>query len=150
MTQYDPKQPSRINFVSVTLTLAILGASYWGWFYVPHWLPVMRLKQPMNAACNQAYREFDNRKIMNWLAAEAAKLNPHYQPGHFKLERVPYKTTEMGREGVDKNNTILRMRGKECIITFHFEVEAKWPLVDKYRHIVFHRQVHKDLKSTNW
>ena len=150
MSQYDPKQPSRVNFVSVTLTLVLLGAGYGGWFYVPHWWPVVQLATPMQAACNDAYKEFDNRKVMSRLASAAAKINPQYLPGHFKFERVPFKSTELGRGGADKNHGILRQRGKECIITFHFEVEAKWPLLEKYRHITFHRQVQGDLKPTNW
>lgn len=150
MGQYDPKLPKKWNAVSVSLVLGLIAGAYLGWFYLPHWYPTFRLTTMMKGACNKAYRIYNNDAVLNELVAEAQSLNFNIEKGDFEVERVEWAGEEIMAEEKDTLRDMMRKRGKSFRISFHKEIEAKWPLMDKWTVLVFDNEVETSLEKVTW
>ena len=147
MGQYDPTTPNKVNVFSVSLFFALCGLAYAGVFYLPHFYPVYRLSGQMKEICYEAYRVVDDRKIMLRLLEEAKGVGLEgIHEEHFEIERIPFEPEELFDIADEKT----KQRGKEMYITFNYEVDAKWPFLEKYTRLTFRKVRHSDLKRVEW
>ncbi len=146
MGQYDPTTPSKFNAVSFFLVIALLAAGYAGAVYLPHAYPVWRLSREMQAVCYEAYRENDNEAIMKTLLSKAEMVGlDDVNVDHFELDRVMYDPGET--QGLHHSKI---RRGKEMWISFNYEVDGKWPFLEKYTHFTFSKTRHADYTKVEW
>ncbi len=149
MNIYMIKKPKRINSVSVSLTLILATLGYLGWFYVPVRWPIFQLKGIMRATCNDAYREYNNEKLMKRLLSDARRTGLNLSPANFRLTRIPFTHEEMIAQKM-KPGDLTASRGKECILEMHYEDDYEWPLIGKTTRIVFEDKVSAPLEYIKW
>jgi len=147
--QYDPKTPKRINSVSVTMFLVTVALAYGGWFYLPHWWPVFQLSGIMRGICNDAYREFDDKKLMDKLLTQSQRLSMKVAREDFVLYREPYTPQDVHAMN-DEARRVLQTRGKVMHAKFKKTVVAKWPLVSKWSYLTFEKEVSTTLETITW
>lgn len=147
MGQYNAKKPNKINPVSISVTVVILGLGYLGWFYFPHWFQVFRISGVMRGVGTEAYRNFDDQKLMKKLVDESKRLIPNLNENNFKIQRVKYTNDELNalevKHGTQRD--VYQTRGKELVIEFAYIFTAKWPLTQKTTKLEFHKEVVQDL-----
>lgn len=155
MGQYDPKKPSAFNIVNILIVLGLGTVGYLGWWYLPHWYPVWQLSGIMRGAANDAYREFNNDKLLQKLLKDSQRTGLKLTAENFTIERTGYTNEEMqaaveGKELSDHARMLFEQRGKTITIYFENTVTAKWPLQDKSRPLTFRRTVSMDLATIKW
>lgn len=143
MSQYAPKKPSVVNSFSVTLTLILLVGGYFGWWYLPHWFKAWRMSGVLVSVGNDAYRQYDDNKLMAILVKEGKRLGLNVSEDNFAIQRVPYTADELS--GVV--SSIPAKRGKMITIAFAQTVVAEWPLVGGSRELTFEYQATTDLAA---
>lgn len=155
MGQYDPKKPSAFNVVNILIVLGLGTAGYVGWWYLPHWWPVWQLSGIMRGVGNEAYREYNNDKLLAKLLKESARTKLGLNEHNFSIERVAYTPEEIeqaleGKTATDHMRDLFAKRGKTVRIDFENTVNAKWPLQEKVTPITFRRTVTVDLSIIEW
>lgn len=155
MGQYDPKKPSAFNVVNVILVLVLGTVGYLGWFYVPHWWPVWQLTGIMRGVGNDAYREYNNDKLLEKLLKESKRTGLKLTAQNFTIERRAYTPEEMaealkGTNMSDAARLLFEQRGKAITLYFEYNVNARWPLRETSRPLTFRRTVTVDLSIIQW
>lgn len=149
MNIYLMKKPKRINSVSVTLFLMAAVTAYLGWAYIPIYWPLIQMSGIMRGVCNDAYREQRNDALLQQLVREGKRTRLRISADNFSVERVAYSEEEMMNQS-EHAKSILRARGKACVISFHYEDTYTWPLFDSPHRVVFDRTVETPLETVKW
>lgn len=146
------KKPKRLNAVSLTLMGLVVVFAYVIWFLVPAFWPIFQLTGIMKGACNEAYRESDDRKVMAKLLMEAKRTRLPLTEDNFRLTRVPYTDDEIATLSNGEQGMIdmLQRRGKECVLELYYEDDYEWPLIGKTKHFTFEREVRTPLEVVKW
>lgn len=147
---YEIKKPRRINSFSVTLTLILIVLGYLGWFIIPLWWPVFQETSIMQGICNDAYREYDNEKLMVKLMKQSARTGLPLRRDNFVFERVPYQEFEFPPGLGPDGHKLFETRGKECRLSFTYVTKGEWPLIGKKVQIPWKRSVKTDLKVVHY
>jgi hypothetical protein len=147
MSVYAPKKPSAINSFSVTLTVLVSLALFFGSFYLPHAYRAWVLSGVIVSIGNDAYREFDDEKIMKKLVTEANRRGLPLKRDNFVVQRNHYLPAEIPSETAAE---LFRKRGKSITIVVGYEVDAEWPLIDKRTKLRFQKQRDVDLKPIDY
>jgi hypothetical protein len=150
MNIYMMKKPKRINSVSVTLFLMAAAAGYLGWANLPIWWPAFQMTGIMRGICNDAYHESDPEKLMRRLVSEARRTGFKISADNFKIKRVPFTPDEMMKAETEHLRSIMAYRGKACIVTFHYEDNFVWPLIEKPRRVVVDREIRSEMETVSW
>jgi hypothetical protein len=145
---YEMKKPKRINSFSVTLALLVSAAVYTGYVLIPVWWPVFQETGIMQGICNDAYREFDNDKLMGKLLKESARTGLRLTKENFTFERIPY-TAEETRQWTGASN-LYSLRGKECILSMGYVSNFTWPGIGRQSQISWQKTVRTDLATVKW
>src|SRR5688500_16366092 len=116
------KKPKRLNTVSVTLLLLGAVLAYVIWFLVPAFWPIFQLTGIMRGACNNAYREYDDKKVISVLLRDARRTKLRVTEDNFRLTRLPYTEEELAvlSKGQQTGMDLLRRRGKECVLEMRY------------------------------
>jgi hypothetical protein len=149
MSIYAPKKPKKINAVSVTVTLVLAVIGYLGWFYLPHWFSVWSASGRMIGVGRDAYREFDDQKIMDKLVREVRAAGLRVGPENFELIREKYTPEELQTltQGGKGSSHVWERRGKTFTVKLAYQVQAKWPLMEKVTPLVFRAERKVDLQG---
>lgn len=149
MNIYLMKKPKRINSVSVTLFLLMVAGAYLGWTFVPVYWPVFQMTGIMRGVCNTAYRERNDDKLLDILVKEGRRTRLRLSKENFAVERVPYTEEELlaAPEGPRK---VMADRGKTCVISFHYEDEYTWPILEKRAPLIIDRTIETPLEQVSW
>lgn len=155
MGRYDPKKPSAFNVVNALIVLVVGTLGYLGWFYVPHWWPVWQLTGIMRGVANEAYREYNNDKLLDKLLKESKRTGLKLTAENFTIERRAYTPEEMvealkGGQMSEAARLLFEQRGKAITIYFENTVSAQWPLRESKRPLTFRRTVTVDLSIIEW
>ncbi len=151
MNIYLMKKPKRLNAVSITLGLIGLAIAYVIWFLVPAFWPVFQLTGIMKGACNAAYREFNDEKVINQMLRDAQRTHLKISKDNFRLTRVPYEPEELSALTHDENAAnMFRARGKECVLELIYQDDYEWPLIGKKTNFTFERTVRTDMATLKW
>ena len=149
---YEIKKPRRINSFSVTIFLMAAAIGYLGYFFIPVWWPVFQLTGIMRGACNNAYREYDDKKVISVLLRDASRTKLRVTEDNFRLTRLPYTEEELAvlSKGQQTGMDLLRRRGKECVLEMRYQDDYKWPLIGTTTHLEFEREVRASLETIKW
>lgn len=150
MSIYLQKKPKRINSVSVTLTLIVIGGGYLLWFWIPAYWPIFQLTGIMRGACNDAYHETNNEKVIEQLVVEARRTRLKISKDNFRMDRARYTDDELRKLPGGNRNDRWARRGKTCIIEMHYEDDYVWPLIGKTQHLVFEKRIETELTPVTW
>ena len=150
MSVYLQKNPKRVNFVSVTLTLSVLVVGYLLWFWIPTYWPVFQLTGLMRGACNDAYRLLDNEKVIEKLLVNARRTRLRLSKDNFRMSRTRYTDDELRTLPGGMKTDMWALKGKTCVIEMHYEDDYEWPLIGKTQRLVFERTVEEDLTPVIW
>ena len=121
MNIYLMKKPKKINTFSVTLFLIIVIGGYLGWFFLPAWLPIFKLKGIMRGTCYDMYRIFDNEKLEKALVKNAKRVGLKVTNENFQLLREPYTDQELlDLKVTAQMRMTMTRRGKNCRIRFRY------------------------------
>jgi hypothetical protein len=145
---YDIKQPSRFNLLNIILFCLLCAGGYYGYWYLPWWYEVFPIKSAMQGACNNAYREWDDKKVLaNMLKDIRPRSTLPVRETDFKMWRDAYEPGELDRLGVTGPSLVnLEKRGKICHIEFDYTVHTEWPISGTQSEIRFFRSVATDLQ----
>jgi hypothetical protein len=147
---YLMKKPKRINSVSITLGLIGLALAYVGWFMVPAFWPIFQLTGIMRGACNHAYKEPSDEKVMNFLLREAQRTKLKLSKDNFRLTRIAYTDEELNALPSAHAQELSRKRGKECVIELIYQDKYAWPLIGQTTEFTFERAVRQELDPVKW
>jgi len=149
---YDAKKPSVFNGLNASILVVFLLLAYFGTWYLPHWYKVWALKGSMQGVATEAYREYDDEKLMKMLLKEARRHELRVTEKNFVIKRVPYTPDEINKVVNANGNTyFMTRRGKFVKIAFATIIRADWPLLEgKYVDLEFQRQVEVDMKAVSW
>lgn len=149
MSIYAPKKPKRINAVSVTTTLVLAALVYAGWWYLPHWFRVWQMSSAMITVGRKAYREYNDEKLVDELKVHAARIGLRVTRDNFATWREPFTADELAQL-TNEQREMFSKRGKKIYISFAYNVDAEWPLLDKTTPISFEREREVDLAVVKW
>lgn len=149
MNIYAMKKPKRINSVSITVTLIVLVVGYLLWFLVPVYWPSFQMGGIMRGICNDAYRELDNKKLLDKLVESSRRTGLKITKENFRLTRVPYTPQELVALK-QKSDGYWARRGKECVLEFYYEDAYPWPLIDKKTTFVFDKTISNTLEHVEY
>ena len=150
MNIFLQKKPKRINVVSVTLTTILVVGGYFLWFWVPAFWPIFQLSGIMRGACNDAYRQTDDAKVVQKLLADAKRTRLKLSEDNFRFYRVPYTDEELEKLPGGRASDVWARKGKICVIEMHYEDDYRLPLIDKTHHQVFERTVEVKMTPVTW
>lgn len=132
MSVYDMKKPKRINSVSVSMTLILLVVGYLAYAFGPTYWAIFRLQGVIKSACNEAYRQMDDDKVLDFLVSAVPRTGLPLSKDNFRFTRVPY-TGERARELFDKPLRDVAIsvtnRGMRCEIEYYYKHELTLPLL---------------------
>ena len=149
MSIYAPKKPKRINTVSVTTTLVLAALIYAGWWYLPHWFKVWQMSSAMITIGRKAYREYDDEKLFTELRTHAARIGLRVTRDNFAIWREPFTAEELSGLTAEARDLYTK-RGKKIYISFAYNVDAQWPLIEKTTPLSFDREREVDLAVGKW
>jgi hypothetical protein len=150
---YLMKKPKRVNAVSVTITIIALIIAYTGWFLVPAFWPIFQVTGMMRGACNDAYKIYDDEKVMAKLMKEVPRAKLRMTKENFRLTRVPYTEEELDAAVKDKGEKVrefYQKRGKTCVLEMIYKDSYEWPLIGKTTDFTFERKVETELEQVQW
>lgn len=149
-TIYEAKKPSAINSFSVSLVLITATLGYLGYFYLPVWWPVFQLSGIMRGICNDAYRDHDDKALVDKLLRESKRTGLRLTQDNFVFKRVPYTEEELvGIEGHARS--MKERRGKRCELELIYTARAEWPFLEgKVTSLNMGRRVEADLAQIQY
>ena len=150
MNVYLMKKPKKLNAVSVTLGVMALVFAYACWFLVPMFWPIFQLTGMMRGACNDAYRQPNDERVLKKLLSDSVRTKLKLTKENFRLTRVPYSADELQKQERASVREMMQKRGKTCVIEMHYEDDYAFPLIGKSTHMVFDRTVEVDLEQVKW
>ncbi|MEM7676978.1 MAG: hypothetical protein AAF449_13320 [Myxococcota bacterium] len=148
MNIYAPKKPKKINSVSVTMFFGTIILGYLLYWWVPILWPIFQMTGIMRTACNEAYRQIDDTKVMNKLLSEAQRTGLPVSEDNFRFRRIPYEPQEL-EQFVNKTGYIER-RGKTCEIDFRYIGTYSIPFTGKTMQLQFDRTVDAPLTPVKY
>ena len=152
MNIYAMKKPKRINSVSVTLALIGAVLAYTIWFLVPAFWPIFQLTGIMRGACNDAYRQHDDKKVMQKLLLDARRTKLRVTEDNFRLTRIKYSDDEL--QVLAKGDAVMadgyQKRGKECVLEMRYQDNYTWPLIGQTTRLEFEREVRTPLETVKY
>ena len=113
MNIYLMKKPKRINSVSVTLffgTLLIVYVCYW---WIPILWPLFQMTGIMKTACNEAYRNVDDKLVMKKMLVDAQRTKLKIDENNFRFRRIMFTPEELVAMKLSDDNFVAQ-RGKRC------------------------------------
>lgn len=158
MNIYAPKKPSKINSVSVTIVLFFLVFGYFLWAFVPIYWPIFQLKGIARAACNDAYRQLDDKLVLEKLVKDSRRTGLVLTKDNFRMRREPYERDEIEKEVSHVEDPVrrreradfLRQRGKACVIEYYYRGNYRLPLVAQSIQLTFNDEVRGSLETVTW
>ena len=119
MNIYAIKKPKRINAVSVTLTLLLLGGAYAAWAFVPVLFPLWRMNGLMRIACAKAHNDPNDAAVIADLVKRAQTPGLSISDDNFLLERTPFSSEELGGQPAAVATQMSKI-GKGCVMRFRY------------------------------
>lgn len=153
MNIYLMKKPKRFNAVSVTIGIIAIVGGYLAWFAIPAYWPIFQLTGIMRTACSEAYREFDDRKVVEKMLKNARRTRLKLTKENFDFQRVkftPDELLEFTRGKPDSVRQTLDRRGYACKIALYYEDDYPWPLIGKTARLTFTPQIEGTLETVTW
>ncbi len=158
MNIYAPKKPSKINSVSITVTLMLLIIGYLAWAFVPIYWPIFQLKGIVRGACNDAYRVLENEQVIANLVEDSRRTGLHLTKDNFRMTREPYTREELAAltqeiESLDyrrKQGDYLAKRGKSCRIEYIYKNTYSLPMIQVPLELTFQDSVTGSLETITW
>jgi hypothetical protein len=144
------KKPKRLNSVSITLGIIAIFVGYFCWFLVPAFWPVFQLTGIMRGACNNAYRELNDEKVMDTLLKDSRRTKLRLSKDNFRFTREPYTDEELNAMATDYARGLSTKRGKECVIEMYYQDNFAWPLIGQTTEMTFEREVRVPLDPVKW
>ncbi len=134
------RSESRIadNIPFLLIALIVAGA-YAVALFAPPYINNFQLKRKAQQACYEAYREFNDAKLKKYLIEEAADLDIVLTEDNISIER------ENVKDGNERDR-----RGTYIWIDISYDIEHKWPLIQKYEALSFELHVEEDLNYVKW
>lgn len=158
MNIYAPKKPSRINSVSVSVTLFLLAFGYFLWAFVPIYWPIFQLQGIARSACNQAYKQLDDEKVIEKLVEDSRRTGLKLSEDNFQMTRIPMDDDEIEAELASfedpraraERALYLRQRGKACVIEYYYRDRYPLPLIGQTVELTFNNEVRGSLETVSW
>lgn len=158
MNIYAPKKPKKINSVSVSIALFVLVFGYLGWAFGPILWSIFQLKGIARAACNEAYRELDNEKVVAELVRNSARTGLRLTAENFRMTRLPYDEAGLREETAAitdpqsraQRAAYLNKRGKTCVIEYYYRDRFPLPLIGQSVELTFNNDVRGSLETVTW
>ena len=144
MSVYELKKPRFFNSFTNTLLVLALTLGYLGYWFMPHWWPIFQLTGIMRGACNNMYREYDDKKVLEGLLRESKRTGLKLTKDNFLLERVLYDHEEIATQPPHAKDQLQR-RGKSCRIQMIYVVDSVLPFINKTKTLEFRRDITGDL-----
>lgn len=144
MSVYLHKRPRRLNSVSLTFIAVFAVLGYFAWCFVPIYWPIFQLTGIMRSTCNEAYRNSDNKALMEKLLRDARRTGLRLSKDNFLLTREMYTPEEL----VDENprwRDVLSRRGKSCELKMIYVTPVDFPLIGYRTEWTFRKTVRQDL-----
>jgi hypothetical protein len=146
---YEMKKPKRINSFSVTLFFVTVTVAYLGYWYLPEWWPMFQLTGIMRGICNDAYRTYEDEKLVDKLLKESKRTGLRLTKENFLLERVKYTAQEMNN--FDQNQQLtFGQRGKKCILYVKYHKRSPLPFIGKEVPLSWEKSVETDLSTVKY
>ncbi len=140
MNIYLMKKPKRINSVSVSMFLGLLLFVYLLYWWIPILWPIFQMTGIMKNACGEAYRNVDDRVVMEKLLTDAQRTKLKISENNFRFRRIKYSRDELASMNIEED-TFVANRGKHCEIAFHYEDDYPVPFIGLETRLVFERTI---------
>lgn len=149
MNIYQMKKPKTINSVSVSMVVAGLVLAYLLYWWVPILWPIFRMTGIMKAACNEAYQDYDDQRIMKKLLRSSVRTGLPLTKDNFRFRRVPYTLEEMKARKIESDSFLVK-RGKICEIDFRYRADYPIPFTGRTMFLQFDRSVSAPLVTVEY
>ncbi len=149
MNIYMMKKPKRINSVTVTMAVGLLVIGYLLYWWIPILWPIFQMTGIMKSACNAAYKDFDDERVMAGLIKDARRTRLRISEDNFRFRRVRYALAEVQGMGIEDNSFFAR-RGKHCEIDFRYTDTYPIPFLGKSIELTFDRTVDQPLTTVKY
>ena len=155
MGVYDPKKPKVINAVSVTGALALLVVGYLAYVLVPPYWQIFQLQGILKSACNEAYREWNDEKVVDYLMRQVPRTGLPLSKDNFRFNRIPYTAEERVEEFGERANDpqIIQLtedRGATCVFAYRYARSIHFPIIDQDLPVVHQGEVSASLKTVRY
>ncbi|MEL7368203.1 MAG: hypothetical protein AAFN74_04770 [Myxococcota bacterium] len=132
----------------MTMFFGTIILGYLLYWWGPILWPIFQMTGIMKTACNEAYRQLDDRKVMQKLLGDAQRTGLAVTEDNFRLRRIPYTPEEM--EQFANKTEYIQRRGKVCEIDFRYADTYAIPFTGKTIHLQFDRTVDAPLSPVKY
>jgi hypothetical protein len=130
MSIYAPKKPSKFNRLNFSILAVCLVLGYFGWWYLPAFYQVWTVTGAMAAECNAAYRNLDDKKLVENLVSAARRVGLNrVGPDNFAIQRDPPSEAQLQAATNERGREMLNARGSAITIAFAVTLDLPWPLI---------------------
>jgi len=155
MGVYDPKKPKAMNAVSVTGALVVLVLGYLAYVLVPPYWQIFQLQGILKSACNEAYQQWSDEKVMDYLMRQVPRTRLPLSKDNFRFTRIPYTAEERREEFGERANDpqivqLAETRGATCVMEYRYARTIHFPLIEQELPVVHQGEVRASLKTVRY